>query len=121
MPTKNRTNQIREKPKTAQCVDGGLGRFCFLFAMHIGNQGDVNESEVLVTDAELELSHCLDERCRLNVTDCTTQLNRDKQAFSLDSFRRGHTSTMHTSGSSLVSSTGILDTRSIQSWIALVT
>ena len=32
-----------------------------------------------------------------------------------------HTSMIQTSGSSLESSTGILDTRSIQSWIALVT
>lgn len=65
-------------------MDGGLRGFCLLLAVHIGNQGDMDESEVLVSDAELELSHCLDKRRGFDVTDRTTQLNRGKNAFPLD-------------------------------------
>ncbi len=35
----------------------------------------MDESKVFVTDAELELTHGLDERSRLNVTDSTTKLD----------------------------------------------
>lgn len=42
--------------------------------MHIGDKRHVDKSEVLVSDAELELSHGFDEGCRLDITDGTAQL-----------------------------------------------
>ena len=65
-------------------MDGGLCGVWLLLAMHVGDQGDMDESKVLVSDTELELSHCFYEWRRFNVTDSTTQLNRGKKAFSLD-------------------------------------
>lgn len=44
-----------------------------------------------------------------------------KISFQIKDIVKRHTSIMHTSGSSPVLSAGILDTRSIQSWIAVVT
>jgi hypothetical protein len=45
-----------------------------LLASNDGDERDVYQSEVLVADSELELSHGLDERSRLDVTDGTTKL-----------------------------------------------
>lgn len=57
------TDEVRKKTEATQCVDGSLSWFCLLFAMHVGNQRHVDKGKVLGSDAELELSHCLDERC----------------------------------------------------------
>lgn len=53
---------------------GRLCRFCFLLAVHIRNKGDMNQGEILIADAELELSHGLNEGCRFNVPDGTSKL-----------------------------------------------
>jgi len=74
----------------------------------------VYEREILMTDAELELPHCLYERRGLDIADRSTEL-----AIKVSKRKRVNTqtrtSTMQRSGSSQVSSTGILDTLSIQS------
>lgn len=35
----------------------------------------MDKGKVGVTDAELELAHCLDERCGLDVSDCPPELD----------------------------------------------
>ena len=100
---------------------GRLRGLCLLLAMHIGNKGYMDEGEVLVPDAELELSHRFDERRGLNVTDSPTELSSQDKWVYYDRNVDIRTSTMQTSGSSPVLSTGILETRSIQSCIAFVT
>lgn len=111
-------------------MDGRLSRFCLLFAVHVGDERDMNECEVFVADSELELTHGFDEWGGFNVTDSTPKLKKQWATFhppivirmlSRNKRQEEHTSTMQTSGSSPVSSTGTLETRSIQSWIAFVT
>lgn len=58
---------------------GRLSRFCLLLAVHIGDKRYVDEGEVLVSDAELELPHGFDEWRRLDITDSTAQLRRISQ------------------------------------------
>ena len=65
-------------------MDGSLRGFCFLLAVHIGDQGDMDESEVLVSNTELELSHCLDKGRGFNIANRATQLNRGKNTCLLD-------------------------------------
>jgi hypothetical protein len=99
----------------------GLRWFRLLFAVHVWDKRHVNQSKIFVADAELKLAHCFDERGRFDVTYGASQL-KDIISYSITArkpLQRGElASTMHTSGSSPVSSTGILETRSIQSWIA---
>ena len=44
-----------------------LRGFCFLFAVEVWNQRDVDKGKVVVTHSELELSHGFYERSGLNV------------------------------------------------------
>ena len=82
----------------------------------------MNEGKVFVSDPELELPHGFDEWRRLNVANGTTELSiGENEIHQRTRHRSGRTSTMQTSGSSFESSTGILETRSIQSWMAFVT
>ena len=60
-------------------MDGRLRWFRFLFSVHFGYEGNVDERKVLRSNTELELSHCLDNGCRFDVTDGSTEL---KQAIS---------------------------------------
>jgi len=53
---------------------GGLCWFRLLFAMHVWDKRHVDQSKVFVTDAELKLAHCLDERGRFDITHGTSQL-----------------------------------------------
>ena len=106
-----KTYEVRKETEAAEGVDGGLGRLRFLFAVHVGNEGDVDEGKVVVADAELELTHGFYEGCGLDVADGASELTDcEQQAMTGDS-RRRRTSTMQTSGSSSVSSTGIFETR----------
>jgi len=94
--------------------------------MHIGNERDMNKCKVIMSDSKLELAHGFDERRGLDVTYGASELQCAKRGGQHEG-RSGvshldiYTSTMHTSGCSPVSSTGTLETRSIQSWIAFVT
>ena len=115
------THKVRKQAKPSKSMNGRLRGFCFLFPMHIRHKGNVDECEILRSNAELELPHCLNERCRFDVTNSSSELEKNAEQQGKDTARMGGTSMMHKSGSSSVSSTGIFETRSIQSWIALVT
>ena len=45
-----------------------------LLAVDVGDKGDVNEREVVVSDAELELAHSFDEGSGLDVAHGATEL-----------------------------------------------
>ena len=97
-----------------------------LLAMQIRHERDMDEGKVVVSDAELELTHGFDKGGGFNVAYCSSKLRGYKmEKLECDDCRdrdvRRLTSTIQTSGSSPDSSTGILETRSIQSWIAFVT
>jgi hypothetical protein len=83
--------------------------------MHIRYERHVYESEIFMTDAELELSHCLYKGRGLDIADRSAELTTQLSRTAREQTGAGHTSTMQRSGSSPVSSTGILDTLSIQS------
>ena len=55
-------------------MNSGLRGLRLLFAMHIGNHRHVNEREVRVADAKLELSHGFHERSGLDITNGATEL-----------------------------------------------
>ena len=56
------SNQIRGKAEPEKLVDGSLRRFSLLLAVHVRHQRYVNQGEILFSNAELELTHCLDKR-----------------------------------------------------------
>jgi hypothetical protein len=45
-----------------------------LFSANNGDERDVYQSKILVADSELELTHSLDERHRLDIAHCASQL-----------------------------------------------
>ncbi len=83
--------------------------------MHIRHERHVYKSEVFMTNAELKLPHCLYKRGRLDIADGTAELPIKVSRVAREWTGLKHTSTIQRSGSSPVSSTGILDTLSIQS------
>lgn len=52
-----------------------LRRLRFLLSVHIWNQRDVDQGEVLVSDAELELSNGFDKGRGFDITDGTSELS----------------------------------------------
>lgn len=68
------TYEIREETEASEVSDGRLSGLRLLLATDDGDQGDVEDGKVLVSDSELELSHRLDERGRLNVSNGSTKL-----------------------------------------------
>ena len=74
-----KTHNVRKQAKSSQSMDGRLCGFRFLFSVHLGHEGNVDKCKVLRSNTELELSHCLDEGCRFDITDGSTEL---KQAIS---------------------------------------
>lgn len=66
--------QVGQETETSQIPDTGLCRFRLLLSSNDGDEGNVDQSEVLGTDSELELSHRLDEGSGLDVTDSPTKL-----------------------------------------------
>jgi hypothetical protein len=111
-----KADQIRQQSEPAQGVHSRLCRLCLLFSMHIRYERDMDERKVLVANAELELPHRLYKGRGFDITNRSAQLSMtlSEKSTRLNK-REGHTSTMQRSGSSPVSSTGILDTLSIQS------
>ena len=55
-------------------MDSRLRWLGFLFAMHIGDHRDMDKSEIVMSDAELELSHSLDKGCRFDISHSATKL-----------------------------------------------
>jgi len=70
------THEVGKQAQPSESVDGRLRRFGFLFPMHVGHEGNVDECKVLRSNTELELSHRLDERCGFNVTNGSTELKQ---------------------------------------------
>lgn len=66
--------QVGEESQTANITDSGLSRLRLLLAVHIDDERNVDERKVVWSDAELELTHRLDEWRRLDVTDCSSEL-----------------------------------------------
>jgi hypothetical protein len=76
----------------------------------------MNKRKVVMTDSELKLSHGFYERSRLDITNSTSELRGIvNQGTIIVRRERSDTSMIQTSGISPDSSTGILETRSIQS------
>lgn len=73
------TNEIREKTESTKISDGGLGRLGLLLSTNDRDEGDVEDGEIFVSDSELELSHGLDERSRLDISDGSTELQERKE------------------------------------------
>jgi hypothetical protein len=69
------THQIGKKTQSAQITNTGLSWLSLLLSSNNGDKGNVDESKVVVTDPKLELTHGLNERRRLDITDGTTQLS----------------------------------------------
>lgn len=69
------THEIGDKTKAAEVASASLGRLSLLLTADDRNERDVDKREVLVANAELELAHGLDEGGRLDVTNCTAELN----------------------------------------------
>jgi hypothetical protein len=88
--------------------------------MQVRDERNVDARKVGVADAELKLPHRLDERRGLNVADGPAELAQPVSETEPKVTSTMFTSMMQMSGSSAVSSTGILATRSTQSWMALV-
>ena len=110
------TDQVRQQAEPAEGVHGCLCRLCLLLSVHIRHERDVYERKVLVTNAELELPHCLYKGRGLDIANRSAELTMYVFEWAKDDCEYAkHTSTMQRSGSSPVSSTGILDTLSIQS------
>jgi hypothetical protein len=59
-------------------MNSSLRRLRLLFTVHVGDQGDVDQREVLMAHAELKLPHGLDERRRLNIADGASELGWDE-------------------------------------------
>lgn len=68
-------HHVGHKTQSAQVADSCLGRLCLLLSADDGHQADVNECKVFLADAELELTHGLDERRAFNVTHGTAELD----------------------------------------------
>lgn len=77
-------HHVRAKTKTTQIPDTSLGRLGLLFTNSSNNrhERDVNQEKVVVSDAELELAHGLDERSRLDVADGAAELFHEKDQVS---------------------------------------
>lgn len=83
--------------------------------MQIWDKGYMNEGKVFVSYTKLKLAHCFDEGSRFDVSNCSSKLVLNS-AIQPETYKPLKlTSTMHTSGSSSVSSDGTFETRSIQS------
>jgi hypothetical protein len=70
-------NQVGSKTKPTEVTDRGLSRLGLLLAnrSNCGDQRDVDQGKVIVTDAKLELPHGLNKGCRLNVSDSASELD----------------------------------------------
>lgn len=66
--------QVRREAETAQVADAGLSWLSLQLAVDGGHERNVDESKVLRSNAELELTQSLDERCRFDVSDGSTEL-----------------------------------------------
>ena len=66
-------------------MHGGLGGLGLLLAVHVGDEGDMDERKVFVANAELELAHGFYERRGLDVPDRPSELDVQRTGM-----RQGH-------------------------------
>lgn len=57
------THQVRQKTCATEILDTSLSRLGLLLATNNGDQRDVDERKVVVSDSPLELTQSLDEGC----------------------------------------------------------
>lgn len=69
-----RAHQVRQQTQSAERVNSRLSGLRLLLAVDVGDKGDVDEREVVVSDAELKLAHSFDEGSGFDVADCATEL-----------------------------------------------
>ena len=74
-------------PISSEVSDGRLGGLGLLLSSNDRDQGHVEDGKVLVSDSELELSHRLNERSRLNVSNSSTELQIDQGGRRMSSCR----------------------------------
>ena len=72
---RRRPYEIREQTEASERVNGGLGRFGFLFAVHVGYERDVDEGKVVVAYPELELAHGFYEGCGFDIAYGASELD----------------------------------------------
>lgn len=65
---------IRNETETTEIPNRGLSWLRLEFAVDRGDKRDVKESKVVVTDAELELTHSFNEGGRFDVSHGSTEL-----------------------------------------------
>lgn len=68
-------NHVWYKTETSEILDGSLSRLCLLLASDDRYETDVDKSKVVLTDSELKLSECLYKGSRLNVSNCSAELD----------------------------------------------
>lgn len=73
-------DKVGKEAQATEVSDTGLGRFCLLFARDDGDEGDVDESHVIVADTELKLSHGLDKGRGFDISDGSAELQREDDA-----------------------------------------
>jgi len=56
-------------------MHGRLCRFCFLLAVQIGDEGNVDKGEIGGADTELELAHGFNERRGFDVADGSSEFD----------------------------------------------
>jgi hypothetical protein len=76
-------DDVGGQTETTEVTDRSLSWLRLELAVDRGNEGDVNEGEVVLSDTELELTHRLDEGSGLDVTDGSTELRREKKMSSV--------------------------------------
>jgi hypothetical protein len=69
------TYEIWNKTSTSNIPNGLLCRLRLLLSLNNRNERDMNLEEIAFPSSPLQLSHSLDERRALDVTDCASQLN----------------------------------------------
>ena len=79
LPVATQDDGVRDDTDATQLRDGVLGRLGLQLAgrCQVGNQGDVDEEDVLAADLVADLAGRLEERLGLDVTDGATDLGDD--------------------------------------------
>jgi len=67
--------QIRKQTQSTKIAHTSLSGLGLLLSTNDRDEGNVDQGKVFVTDSELELSHSLNEGCRLDVSHRSTELS----------------------------------------------
>lgn len=69
------THDIGQQTQSSQVPHTGLGRLGLLFTSDHGDQTDVDERKVFNAHSELKLPHGFNKRCRLDVSDSSSEFH----------------------------------------------